>query len=204
MTTTHKLVRTRKRGGVADKYLHAWGFGKENVDRGHPLIVEESIALGKSPDQGIHTSRWRVRKYGALHVKPTIHRHGISAAYINAIATGITSADWCLHDIGEIMSSQPGEELLKEQFSRLTKQWHTETDGHSSPSRIVSNQAYLKIISLGKSVIPMILDELREKGGYWYPALRALTDENPVPESARGRTRLMKEAWLDWGNATRI
>ena len=88
---------------------------------------------------------------------------------------------------------------VSEEFRRLVSQWREETAGHSSPARIASSPAYLRIISFGRPVLPLILKELEANGGHWYPALRAITGENPVHESARGKTRLMNEAWLDWG-----
>lgn len=88
---------------------------------------------------------------------------------------------------------------LSEEFRRLVGQWRKETAGHSSPSRIASSPAYLRIISFGKPVLPLILKELETNGGHWYPALRAISNENPAPDSARGKPRLIKEAWLEWG-----
>ena len=84
-------------------------------------------------------------------------------------------------------------------FRKLTSEWHEATDGLSSPRRIATNRSYLDIISMGKPVVPLILEELRDRGGYWYPALRTLTGTDPVPESAKGRPRLMTDAWLSWG-----
>ncbi len=103
-----------------------------------------------------------------------------------------------LRQLGEI-DDVLRRKSIEEEFQRLVKQWHEETDGHSSPTRISSNPAYLRIISFGELVIPLIFKELEANGGHWYPALRAITGENPVHESARGRTRLMDEAWLNWG-----
>lgn len=88
---------------------------------------------------------------------------------------------------------------LSEEFRMLVGQWLEETAGHSSPARIASSPAYLRIISFGRPVLPLILKELEANGGYWHPALRAISDENPAPDSARGKPRLIKEAWLEWG-----
>ena len=97
------------------------------------------------------------------------------------------------------------DEILREsQFRALVNRWHEETDGHSSPTRIVSNPTYLTIIALGKPVLPLILSEMEKNGGYWYPALKAISNENPVPDSARGKPRLIREAWLDWGRKNNL
>ena len=96
-------------------------------------------------------------------------------------------------------SIAPNVASIEEQFAALANRWHGETDFLSSPSRITSNYSYLKIISMGKRVIPMILEDLNEHGGHWYPALRILSEEDPVPIEDRGDVEQMKKAWLQWG-----
>lgn len=87
----------------------------------------------------------------------------------------------------------------KELFVELANRWHEETDHLSSPSRITGNDAYLKIISMGNSVVPFILQDLQDRGGDWYLALRILSDNDPVPPEARGDVKQMKECWVRWG-----
>jgi hypothetical protein len=96
-------------------------------------------------------------------------------------------------------SIAPNVASIEEQFAALANRWHDETDFLSSPSSITSNDNYLQIISMGKRVIPMILEDLKERGGHWYPALRILSGEDPVPIEARGDVEQMKKAWLQWG-----
>ena len=88
---------------------------------------------------------------------------------------------------------------LQQQFAELVAAWRTGTAGLSSPRAIAGHSAYERIIDLGEPVIPLILQDMTENGGWWYPALRALTGENPVPESAKGNPPLNDEAWLQWG-----
>jgi len=89
--------------------------------------------------------------------------------------------------------------LPGERFIELANRWHDETDHLSSPSCITDNGLYLEIISMGEAVIPLILQDLRERGGLWYQALRILSDADPVPIEVRGDVPKMKEAWLSWG-----
>lgn len=96
-------------------------------------------------------------------------------------------------------SIAPDIASIEEQFAALANRWHDETDFLSSPSSITNNYSYLKIISMGKRVIPMILEDLKERGGLWYPALRILSEEDPVPIEARGDVEQMKKAWIQWG-----
>lgn len=85
------------------------------------------------------------------------------------------------------------------EFERLASRWHDETDGASNPALITGMQSYLDIVALGPRVVPLILRDLETRGGFWYPALLALTREWPVAEEDRGIPKKMKSAWLAWG-----
>ena len=98
----------------------------------------------------------------------------------------------------EYCSTLP-ERRMQDQFVELVEEWQKGTGGLSSPRAIAGHPAYQQIIDMGAPAIPMILRELKEHGGWWYPALRTLTGENPVPEEAKGQPPLNKEAWLKWG-----
>lgn len=63
----------------------------------------------------------------------------------------------------------------------------------------MEHPAYRQIIGLGPAVLPLLLRDLRETGRFWFPALHAITGENPVPDEATGDVRRMTEAWLEWG-----
>lgn len=87
-----------------------------------------------------------------------------------------------------------------EKFVELANRWHEEIEHLSSPSRITDNDTYLKIISMGESVIPFILRDLQKRGGDWYRALRILSGTDQVPIKDRGDVPRMKESWLRWGH----
>ena len=97
--------------------------------------------------------------------------------------------------------STPPERGMEDQFVELVEEWQRGTGGLSSPKAIAGHPAYQQIIEMGASAVPMIFQELEANGGWWYPALRALTGENPVPEEAKGRPPLNREAWLEWGRS---
>ena len=88
---------------------------------------------------------------------------------------------------------------IEDRFSELVSEWRRGTGGLSSPRAIVSHPAYQQIIQMGEPALPLIFRELRDNGGWWYPALRTLTGKNPIPEEAKGRPPLNREAWLAWG-----
>ncbi len=89
--------------------------------------------------------------------------------------------------------------IFAKRFAELANRWHDETDHLSSPLSITNNDTYLKIISMGEPVIPLILQDLQERGGDWYRALRILSGADPVSTEVRGEVPRMKEAWLRWG-----
>jgi hypothetical protein len=42
-----------------------------------------------------------------------------------------------------------------------------------------------------------MLRDLQETGRFWFPALSAITGENPIPEDAAGDVERMTEAWIE-------
>jgi len=88
---------------------------------------------------------------------------------------------------------------LAQRFRELVQQWKQDTRFCSSLTDMTEHPGYQQIIGLGKEAIPLILDELRREPDYWFSALKALTGEDQVPLSDRGKVRLMTHAWLDWG-----
>ena len=88
---------------------------------------------------------------------------------------------------------------LDEVFQELSTNWKKETSYLSSPDQIVNNENYLRIIGMGKFVIPSILTDLKNTHSLWFPALRAITGENPVLYKHRGDSDAMTKDWLKWG-----
>ncbi len=90
-------------------------------------------------------------------------------------------------------------EAIEREFAILADWWHEATDLLSSPERIAEQKAYQRIIDLGPEAVPLILDDLRIRGGLWFEALERLTGENPIPPEMIGNIKAMKAAWLEWG-----
>ena len=88
----------------------------------------------------------------------------------------------------------------RERFEELARIWHEETAGWSAPSQIVNHKAYLEIIGMAEEALPWILDDLREHGGHWFPALGAIVGRSPVRHEDRGNVAAMTAAWLEWGD----
>ena len=88
---------------------------------------------------------------------------------------------------------------VSRKFQQLVNRWSEDTINMSSIAARVAHPAYLKIIGMGEKAVPLLLSELENRPSHWFPALTAITGENPIPEEARGRFKEMTEAWLEWG-----
>jgi len=119
--------------------------------------------------------------------------------FMNPLLHRLLSDQFLLTIISDDKSIDPNVRTVEEEFNELANQWHDETYLLSSPSDITGSDFYLKIISMGRRVIPLILEDLKERGGNWYRALRIISGDDPVPVEARGDVEQMKRFWLQWG-----
>ncbi len=90
---------------------------------------------------------------------------------------------------------------LATEFRALAERWHSETDDLSSATRSLSHPSYLRVIGLGVPAIPLILRDLSENGGLWFPALEAITGLALGTESQRRSSNQLRDVWLEWGKA---
>lgn len=86
----------------------------------------------------------------------------------------------------------------RERFRRLARQWREDTQWLSSTTEIAMHPAYQAIIGMGPEALPMILEDLRINSGHWFWALKAISNEDPVPPGDRGVMKKMKAAWFRW------
>jgi hypothetical protein len=116
-----------------------------------------------------------------------LNKRRLEAAY--KISPNLSAPDYYT-ELGE-------DRELEARFSRLYSQWKAETDGVSSIQKVVLNPHYLKIIGMGRPVIPLILNSLAQKPDHWFVALSALTDDNPTAPGDNLIEAVSK--WLNWG-----
>lgn len=84
-------------------------------------------------------------------------------------------------------------------FDRLCSIWKRDCAFKSSISEISMHAAYQEIIGMGEVAIPFILKELKRELDHWFWALTYISGQNPIPSWARGKMKVMKDAWLSWG-----
>ena len=106
-----------------------------------------------------------------------------------------TGADWSDTYIRQVRKAR------EERFERLAEAWWEDTLFESSVTRMAMHPAYQRIIGMGESAVPLMLEALAEEPEHWFWALRAITGEDPVSEDDRGDVRAMTAAWLEWGRA---
>jgi len=113
-----------------------------------------------------------------------------------------TQVFYRLSQISVVCAHYPKESASVEDWARfkhLVRKWREERGSTSSIVRITNCESYRAIIGFGKKAIPMILQQLQQTPDFWFAALRALSDEDPVGEDARGNVKKMTDAWIRWG-----
>ena len=73
-----------------------------------------------------------------------------------------------------------------DEFKRLVEQWREETGMYSSISKKIEHLAYRRIVAMGESAIPWVLEELRDRPSYWFAALRELAKDLPNTPNQSG------------------
>ncbi len=104
-----------------------------------------------------------------------------------------------------LKTPQPSISLDEAKFRRLVSEWHNETDMHSSTLKVIAHPAYLRIIAMGRSAIPLILREMKQGPGHWLPAISALTEDvrskGENPASGCKTSSEARSAWVRWGES---
>ena len=93
--------------------------------------------------------------------------------------------------------ASPKTQELRIVFDALSKKWCRETRHTSSISKMITHPAYLRIIGMGRDVLPLLFNELRERPDHWLVALNAIIGEDPASEESTFEQAV--EAWLAWG-----
>jgi hypothetical protein len=78
------------------------------------------------------------------------------------------------------------EPSARERFQRLAAEWKEQSRYLSNTAQMALLNPYQRIIGMGPSVVPLILEELRREPDHWFWALESITEANPVPPEAMG------------------
>ena len=100
--------------------------------------------------------------------------------------------------VGKIEARET-ERDLAEVFQDLALRWRAERGPTSSTTEMALCPSYQRIIGLGPAAVPLLLRDLEAAPDHWFWALKAITGEDPVPTSQRGKVREMAKTWIEWG-----
>lgn len=100
-----------------------------------------------------------------------------------------------------VPSLAPKPPDVADQFRTLASRWLSERSRGADVESLTDTPAYRAIIALGRPAVPLLLAELGRKVDHWFPALHAITGEDPVPPESQGQMKSMAAAWRRWGQA---
>lgn len=90
-------------------------------------------------------------------------------------------------------------EALERTFVLLADLWRRDTMNLSSVGQMMDHPAYECLLAIGPPVLPLVMLRLeREPDPRWFPLLRDLTGDNPVPKEHAGYVERMAEDWIAW------
>ncbi|GHT60427.1 hypothetical protein FACS1894109_18060 [Spirochaetia bacterium] len=87
-------------------------------------------------------------------------------------------------------------------FDNLYATWKQETSFVSS-TKIFKDINYQKIVALGESVLPTLIQKLNGSSTFLFPALHQITGIDPIQPEHVGNTALMTEDWRHWWEENR-
>jgi len=85
------------------------------------------------------------------------------------------------------------------QFEEYYKQWKAETVFESNGRKIVENTHYQKIINMGGSAVPLILEKYVQSNDHWSYALRNITGVSLNEATHNGDLEAVRTDWIEWG-----
>lgn len=104
----------------------------------------------------------------------------------------------------DVSRNVPRNSPIEKAFLQFAAKWRKETGHYSTMIHVTRNENYLRIIALGKPVIPYLLRDLEKEPDYWFEALKILTNDDPVPKEHLGHIDKMAQDWIKWGKKEKI
>jgi hypothetical protein len=98
------------------------------------------------------------------------------------------------------LTMDPATRRLYE-FRSLVKSWKAARGTVSSVSSLILMPEYQRIIGMGESAVPLLIDQLVRENhdpDLWFWALTAITGEDPTKEEDQGNFPKMAKAWISW------
>lgn len=108
--------------------------------------------------------------------------------------------------MGVVLHVSPGDamiepcakcEMLRPEFNKLSKQWRHDTRlaAHHHPE----HPCHRAIVGMGIDVLPLIVEKLIVRDGWWFCALREILPDAPTMEDwMLGRIDVLRALWMAW------
>jgi hypothetical protein len=90
-------------------------------------------------------------------------------------------------------------QTTEEFFRQFATEWQEQARFDSSTTDATNRPAYRAIVKLGWEVVPFLLKDVKNKKGFWFPALAEITGIRPFDKGDAGNVRRMAHAWIAWG-----
>jgi len=90
------------------------------------------------------------------------------------------------------------ENNIEFKFIKYTTEMLLDTLYISNPGYTYHHPNHIKVVCLGKEVLPYMFKYLQQEPYWWFSMLREITKEDPTNESMTGRLDLITKAWLNW------
>jgi uncharacterized protein YlxP (DUF503 family) len=114
--------------------------------------------------------------------------------------------DACIGVMEATEAQAPAQKTLEERFLEEANKWERETAHLSSPLQRMENPSYQAIMGMSaesldakRTIIRLMLRDVKTKHRDWFLALSYLTQHNPVNPKDYGKTSKLVEAWVNWG-----
>jgi len=102
-------------------------------------------------------------------------------------------------DAVKILESIHHQLEMAAQFEEYYKQWKAETIFKSNGREILENTHYQKIINMGESAVPLILEKYVQANDHWSYALRNITGISLNETTHKGNLEAIRTDWIAWG-----
>jgi len=136
----------------------------------------------------------RSRDYADARISAKRSRRHVTRGYDDA-----------LHIARTLTSRRRDEKVgLEHAFRAQVDRWKDETGHLSSLTKAIAHPSYLRIIGLATEstraqIERLLLKELQSEPDHWFPALAAISGEDPVHPDDDFDAAVV--AWLKWGEA---
>ena len=130
-------------------------------------------------------------------------RFGRAVTTLSRYVAAAISGEWLsVSEIGPTTSDDTWRlrerEVVEAAFDEIAERWISATAAESSFIRLFSHEAYLEILTLGRSALPLLLERLNDEPERWVGALRIITKE-PIADNAASADEAVA-AWRAWGS----